>query len=210
MTTSGAKRLDPDHFQEVLRIPPLDEIKDGDLFTLSLSNKTNTLTHGLHRFAAKFIPQIPAWALDNFAHEDSVVLDPFMGSGTTLVEGTTRAGTYIGVDIDPLARFIAGAKTVKVDHNRVIELGDEIRMLWSKPAATLQPPMPDIQNFDHWFEIEQWGWLQSLREVILVLEGSDAERNFLLAVFSSCLRRVSRADDQSQNCLLYTSDAADE
>jgi hypothetical protein len=58
--------------------------------------------------------------------------------------------------------------------------------------------MPDIANFDHWFAAEQWGWLQSLRDTILALDCDDAERRFLLAVFSSTLRWVSNADDQSQ------------
>ncbi len=44
--------------------------------------------HGLHKYPAKFIPQIPRWALQFGPHrEREVVLDPFCGSGTTLVEG---------------------------------------------------------------------------------------------------------------------------
>src|SRR5207244_1197062 len=120
MTGGGARRR-PDAvetigFVEVEAFPPLAEIDHGQLFGLSLSTTTTAFTHGLHRFAAKYVPQVPAWALDTFAGRDSVVVDPFMGSGTTLVEGVLRGGTNIGVDIDPLARVIARAKATPVDH----------------------------------------------------------------------------------------------
>ena len=58
--------------------------------------------------------------------------------------------------------------------------------------------MPDIAHFDHWFGAEQWGWVQSLRDTILGLDCDADERAFLLVVFSSTLRWVSNADDQSQ------------
>ena len=202
MTGGGARRR-PDAvetigFVEVEAFPPLAEIDHGQLFGLSLSTTTTAFTHGLHRFAAKYVPQVPAWALDTFAGRDSVVVDPFMGSGTTLVEGVLRGGTNIGVDIDPLARFIARAKVTPVDHERIRALAGELAARWRAPAARLEPPMPDIAGFGHWFGPRQWGWVQSLREAILRLDCSDAERAFLLVVFSSTLRWVSNADDQSQ------------
>jgi hypothetical protein len=48
-----------DLFHVVPRFPPFDQISNGDLFSLGLTNNTATLTHGLHRFAGKYIPQIP-------------------------------------------------------------------------------------------------------------------------------------------------------
>jgi hypothetical protein len=198
MTRRGPEHIDAIEFREVASFPAFADVEDGQLFALSLSNNTTSFTHGLHRFAAKYIPQVPAWALDNFGSRDSVVVDPFMGSGTTLVEGMTRGGTNIGVDIDPLARFIARAKTTTADHDRVRELAQELDARWVAPAAKLHAPMPDINNFDHWFSRAQWGWVQSLRDTILELDCADDEREFLLAVFSSTLRWVSNADDQSQ------------
>lgn len=201
MTAITARRpdaVDTIRFHEVDAFPPLADIEHGQLFALSLSSNTTTFTHGLHRFAAKYIPQVPAWALDTFGSPASVVADPFMGSGTTLVEAILRGGTSIGVDIDPLARFIARAKVTPVDQERIADLARELAGRWRSPAPTLQRPMPDIGNFGHWFGDAQWGWVQSLRDTILALDCSDDERAFLLVVFSSTLRWVSNADDQSQ------------
>ena len=74
--------VDTLRFVEVDVFPPLVDIEHGELFAVSLSGPTTAFTHGLHRFAAKFIPQVPAWALDNFGSRTSVVVDPFMGSGS--------------------------------------------------------------------------------------------------------------------------------
>lgn len=185
------------HWHAVDEFPPVSQVRYGELFSLSLSSNTSYLTHGLHRFPAKFIPQIPAWALAQFSPRGRV-LDPFAGSGTTLVEGLVSGASAIGVDIDPLARLIAQAKTGEARSAEIEALAHEIRSIWKSPARNLAPPMPDIANFGHWFPRETWAWLQSLMGVICQLKCSDEARRFLLVVFSSILRRVSFADDQSQ------------
>lgn len=198
MTARRPATIDTVHFVEVDAFPALADIDHGQLFALSLSGTTTAFTHGLHRFAAKYVPQVPAWALDTFGGADTVVLDPFLGSGTTLVEGLVRGGTGIGVDIDPLARFISRVKVTPVDHERIDDLGRLLAERWRSPSTGRQPPMPDVANFAHWFREPQWGWLGSLWDSILALDCDDAERDFLLVVFSSALRWVSNADDQSQ------------
>lgn len=185
-------------FREVVSFPPFDEIVNGELFSLGLSNKTTGLTHGMHRFPAKYIPQIPGWVMNQIAESDDVVLDPFCGSGTTLVEGLLRPGRTVGIDCDPLACMISRAKTTVVDPARIQRLGRELRHTWRTPATLLIPPMPDLANFGHWFSRDAWGKLQSLLAATRALDASAEELNFLLCVFSSILRRVSNADDQTQ------------
>ena len=185
-------------FREVPSFPPFDAIANGELFSLGLSNRTTALTHGMHRFPAKYIPQIPGWVMDQFAETDGGVLDPFCGSGTTLVEGLVRSRKTIGIDCDPLACMISRAKTAAVNPARIQKLGSDLRQAWGQPAARLVPPMPDLTNFDHWFSQDAWGKLQSLLTSITTLDASAEEFNFLLCVFSSILRWVSNADDQTQ------------
>lgn len=187
-----------ERFRTVRHFPPFDSIANGDLFSLSLTNNTATLTHGLHRFAGKYIPQVPAWALRQFATEGSVVLDPFNGSGTTLVEGLGSCRESIGIDCDPLACLIARAKTADVGPGRIFDLGQELRKAWVSPAARLEPPMPGLDNFSHWFSEAAWGHLQSLLSAIRGLDCDEDERRVLLCVFSSIIRWVSNADDQTQ------------
>lgn len=78
----------------------------------SSSRKESTyLTHGLHRYKGKFYPQL-CRSLINIAGIEAgdLVLDPFMGSGTTLVECATCGIDSIGFDLNPLAHLIASTK----------------------------------------------------------------------------------------------------
>lgn len=80
--------------------------------SLQVKRRThNYLTHSLHQYKGKFYPQI-AKSLINYAGLDpgSVVLDPFCGSGTTLVECLLNGYRGLGVDLNPLAVLVTRAK----------------------------------------------------------------------------------------------------
>jgi len=44
--------------------------------------------HRLHPYLGKFIPQLVEWFLRRYFKEDDIIIDPFMGSGTTLVQAS--------------------------------------------------------------------------------------------------------------------------
>jgi len=72
---------------------------------------TRYSVHGLHEYKGKFNPQVARALLNIFAvQEGQRVLDPFCGSGTTLVECAHLGAIGIGTDINPLAIFMANAK----------------------------------------------------------------------------------------------------
>src|ERR1700744_5512825 len=68
------------------------------------------LTHGFHSYPARFHPLLCRRLLAECARPGSVVLDPFVGSGTTLVEAAVRGATGRGVDANPLAVQLATLK----------------------------------------------------------------------------------------------------
>lgn len=72
-------------------------------------------THNYHRYPAKFIPQLAARLIQEYSAEGDLVIDPFMGSGTTLVEARLQRRASIGVDINPVACLIARAKTQAIE-----------------------------------------------------------------------------------------------
>jgi DNA modification methylase len=47
---------------------------------------TAYITHGYHRYPAKFIPQVVSRLTDSYTKEGDCIGDPFGGCGTTLVE----------------------------------------------------------------------------------------------------------------------------
>ena len=78
--------------------------------------ESNYLTHGLHRFHGKFYPQL-ARALINRARlaPGDLMLDPFCGSGTALVESWLLGVDAVGFDVNPLATLIARTKVALLE-----------------------------------------------------------------------------------------------
>ena len=69
------------------------------------------VTHSIHKYPAKLIPQIPGLFISKFCKSGDTVLDPYCGSGTTLLEAKRRGINSIGFDLNPLALFISEMKT---------------------------------------------------------------------------------------------------
>ncbi|MDX1132204.1 modification methylase [Sinorhizobium medicae] len=185
-------------FESYTELPSSEEIAFGEVVAINLTAHTSPYTHGLHRYPAKFIPQIPRWAIGEFSGEGDRVLDPFMGSGTTIVEAAVANRIGVGVDLDPLACLLARAKTAFYDIDELLRLQDALAKSVVREDSDLTVPMEGVKNFEHWFARHTWGTLQNIRNNILSLDCSAESREFLLSVFSSILRRVSNADDQTQ------------
>lgn len=102
----------------------LIDLLQGDL---SFHNQvSNYSSHNFHSFPAKFPPQLPKLFIEELTEADEVVLDPMIGSGTTMVEAYFSNRKGIGFDIDPLAIKIAKAKTKSLNKKEIINTGLKI------------------------------------------------------------------------------------
>jgi DNA methylase len=68
-------------------------------------------THGFYRYPARFSPIFVRAAIERFSKPGDVILDPFMGSGTTMVEACVSGRRAVGCDINSLAVFLSKLKT---------------------------------------------------------------------------------------------------
>lgn len=84
--------------------------------------RTNYLTHGIHPYPAKYIPQIPNALIQELSSVGETVGDIFCGSGTTLVEALLLKRNAVGVDANPLGSLITQAKTAIVSTEDLSEL----------------------------------------------------------------------------------------
>jgi DNA methylase len=87
-------------------------------------SETTKHVHRLHPYKGKFIPQLVEYFLDNhidnfkkeiFFKRGDIVLDPFCGSGTTLVQSNELGINAIGIDISAFNTLISNVKVQKVD-----------------------------------------------------------------------------------------------
>ena len=71
--------------------------------------------HRLHPYLGKFIPQLVEWFLRKYFTNNDIILDPFMGAGTTLVQGNEMGLHTIGIDVSEFNCMISKVKTSEYD-----------------------------------------------------------------------------------------------
>ena len=154
---------------------------------------TKEYTHCFHNYPAMMIPQIARALLKRYGVEGGWLLDPYCGTGTSLVEASIFGMNGVGCDINPLVRLIATAKTTPISLQTLDlylkDLDDAIfRIGFAKrvPAA----PVPDVLNLDYWFAKGVTQCLAFLRHHIKAIE-DEAVRNFFWVAFSETVRACS-------------------
>lgn len=85
-------------------------------------SRVGGLTHGFYRYPARFSPLFARTAIESFTDPGDLVLDPFMGSGTTVVEARTKGRRAFGSDTSSLAVFIARVKTTVLTDRELAEI----------------------------------------------------------------------------------------
>jgi len=73
------------------------------------------LTHTFYRYPARFSPVFARACIQSYSKPGDVVLDPYMGGGTTVIEALVLERRAIGSDINSLAVFIARVKTTPLE-----------------------------------------------------------------------------------------------
>lgn len=185
-------------FDPAERSPRLETFIEriGETLNIPEGLRTIPCTHGMHRFPGKFIPNLPRYLLRSvLKHRVSHTLcDPFCGSGTTLVEAALEGRSFVGMDIDPLAVTIATAKTQPLPEKDLVLL----ERYWKDYDYSRESPdlIPAVPNLFHWFSHEAVAQLSAIKSGCLSLP--TQLQLFCLIVFSSIIRRVSNADDQTQ------------
>ena len=119
---------------EIKLLEPSKNIFDSDPFAK------------FHKYWARKPLQITSHFLETYSKKGDVILDPFMGSGTTLYASMLSDRESIGYDLNPTACFIA--KTISGIHITVsdfdiglqsvaLEVGNQINSLYSTGSSTI-------------------------------------------------------------------------
>ena len=148
---------------------------------------TKRLTHCFHPYPAMFIPQVAGRLIDAYGRGARVLLDPYCGAGTSLVEANLRDINAIGSDLNPLARLIATAKTSKVAPAKIAR---RLRAICDAQKISARAEIPDFRNIDFWFAPEVQRHLAALRAHIYRMRDSEV-RQFFLVALSETIRACS-------------------
>ena len=163
--------------------------------TWNLQNaNTKEYTHCFHTYPAMMIPQIARKLLKEYGTENGWLLDPYCGTGTSLVEASLFGMHSVGCDINPLVRLIATAKSTPICLSTLDKtlnrLNGDLFQVEFQEGEIPDAPVPDILNLEYWFSEEAirhlaylCGWINKIED--------EAIRNFILVAFSETVREVS-------------------
>ncbi|MDI9386054.1 MAG: DNA methyltransferase [Spirochaetota bacterium] len=159
---------------------------------------TSYATHGYYTYPAKFIPQLASRLILENSKEGDIVIDPFMGSGTSIVEAILHKRIGIGTDINEIAALLTKVKTTPIEisllHSEFEILVDKIKKtLTTQNAFFVQEAVSEmIQNdrIDYWFLQEQKEILAIILRYIRQIQNNDLQDFFLIS-FAQILKSSS-------------------
>ena len=147
--------------------------------------------HRLHPYLGKFVPQLVEALLERHLARSRHVLDPFAGSGTTLVQALESSRDATGVDVAAFNCLLMRVKTA--EHNLFTlerELRDSLRRLERFDGA--RPPRPN-DYLDAWYAPQAAAELVFYRSLVDDYEHADVLR-VILARAARSARRTTHFD----------------
>jgi hypothetical protein len=168
---------------------------DADVRDPASDDPARAHVHGFHSYPARMHPETASRLVHAFTPSKGIVLDPFCGSGTVLVEAMIAGRSAVGTDLNPLAVRLARCKTRPRPQRELDALVDEARgcaafadeRRKSRAGATRRFPPEDVELFEPHVLLE----LDSLRASIEKLADS-VKRADLALVLSALLVKLSR------------------
>lgn len=183
-----------------------------------VDSDTQYLTHSIHRYSGKFIPQIAKQAIQLLTNDGDLILDPYCGSGTTLLESALQNRKSIGIDLNPLATLISKVKTTPIKQRIINEhcthIHDALVKYGRDPQLSLESNGLGIKELrkitkdpkwnDNWYK--KWFRKDVLFELIAISQlinsiSSVEYKNLALVAFSDILRKCSNAHSSYPNVM---------
>ncbi len=154
--------------------------------------------HSLHSYPAKFPPGLPRQLIERLSRPGDLVLDPFAGSGTTLVEALLLGRRAVGSDLNPVALVASRAKTRVLTADQLlrlrsfaVELPAAVSSLLAAPDSLAMPaewrpsPRRRFRGLEFWFSDQVALELVAIRQIAR----SEADPD-IRAILDLCLSAI--------------------
>ncbi|MFP0868065.1 SAM-dependent methyltransferase [Acinetobacter baumannii] len=154
----------------------------------------NGLSHDIHTYPGKLYPHLAKFFCKALYQEESAnkFLDPFVGSGTTIVEAIVEGYEASYCDINPLARLLTKVKTTPLEKELIIYYLEKLIFEYQNIQVF---ETIDVINASHWYDNRVKNNLDKLMGCINRLDHADV-RDFFKIAFSHLARKVSYCDLQ--------------
>lgn len=174
-------------------------------------SKTSYLTHDIHPYPAKFIPQIPAQIIRALSYPGDYVWDPFGGCGTTALEALLNNRTCVSTDINPIGEIVGRAKTTTLTYkdevdierfikhlNQFLPENSYLRNYIEEYKERLSFFIPSIPNIKKWFSSSAICELAFIKYMISSELSTTEAKNVAYATFSKIVTKVSNQDSETR------------
>lgn len=152
---------------------------------------TKEFTHCYHAYPAMMIPQIARTLIKEYKPNGrlALILDPYMGSGTTLVEASLVGINSIGTDLNPLARLMSKVKTTHYNYSSILRQFRDIQaeLPHYSEEKVKERDFDRISNYSFWYNETNLLRLSYLSQLIQKVEDKD----FFNVALSEVIREVS-------------------
>lgn len=161
---------------------------------------TTELTHGIHPYPARLVPQVARKLLKRYAKPNNLVWDPFCGSGTVLLESMTHNYRSVGTDLNPFACLLARTKTTVVPAKQLTQWSEMIVTRLRAPGTEkarmrYQPVVTDFTlDVGRWWQpavVRDLAFIQKQISEVPEVSKNPVLANLLDVAFSRTVRTVS-------------------
>lgn len=170
-----------------------EEIEDWEF------SKANTtyLTHGIHQYPARMIPQIANRLIHRYTKQDCVIVDPFSGSGSVNLEAMLNKRNSYGFDINPLGHLIQKVKSTPIENENLDEIREyfkeKLRTNEKNPKKTEE--LVEFPNINLWFKDYVINKLLFIKSLFTPFKDYKI-KNLLNLIFSRTVFDVANIDKE--------------
>lgn len=203
---SGYRKVKSDDVYELAKKYYGDDsvlVKDNEYKSSPITNviaDTHPAHYLMHKYWGRKAHNIIDTYISHYTNEGDVILDPFMGSGVTIIEALKLGRKAIGVDINPMSRFIVENSISKIDLNlfekNFYAILNKSRELYGSLYDTLCPVCKKKVEFECavWENDKLYSVRGKCKEHGLFSKKVDA---FDYDLYDTCSNKLKKADKES-------------
>ena len=159
-------------------------------------------THNFfNKYPTRYIPHIPKWAISKYLDgSKDGILDPFSGSGTTMVEAVIAGKQAYAIEIDPFGRMLSLVRSTPLSQKQITTIEKIAKNIKHHVQSNFTEDLwiPHISNISLWFSKKAIHDLSQIHFLIKNNSNSDAMiNNFFFVAFGSVIRKASNAENGS-------------
>ncbi len=124
--------------------------------------------HSIHQYMGKYVPQLVSYYLERDLNNCKFLLDPFVGSGTTLVEANLHGIPSLGIDTSEFNTMLSNVKITKYNTSKLQEeINDIYLKTENKVLSRSNDKSPRSRSLTRSTYLQTW-YVQSALQTLLI------------------------------------------